>query len=39
MVLAPFVYVGKVRVSCTATSGPKNHPQVIDVLLAELGQI
>jgi hypothetical protein len=24
---------------CTATSGPKKHPQVIEVLLAELGQI
>jgi len=24
---------------CTATSGPKNHPQVIEALLAELGQL
>jgi hypothetical protein len=24
---------------CTATSGPKNHPQIIEVLLTELGQL
>ena len=24
---------------CTATSGPKNHPQVIEALLAELDQL
>ena len=24
---------------CTATSDPKNHPQVIEVLLTEFGQI
>ena len=24
---------------CTATSGPKNHTQVIEVLLTELGQL